>query len=154
MIVCDAVGATDTAIVCVCDACIWICCACACSDVDDISSGSFFTVTVCNVVVTLLLVPRNKKIYLNNNQQNQSIKIKFHFILFYLLLRSFLMPGFEKCLNSKWRRRLRDCLITAPHIGQDAGCSDCDRDFVSKPLSRRNLIKIFEKKKIHCFFFH
>lgn len=42
------------------------------------------------------------------------------------------MPGFEKCLSSKWRRRFRDCRITAPQMGHDAGCSDWDLDFGSK----------------------
>lgn len=53
-------------------------------------------------------------------------------------LRSFLMPGFEKCLSSKWRRRFRDCRITAPQMGHEAGCSDWERDFGSESeLERR-----------------
>lgn len=38
---------------------------------------------------------------------------------------------FLKCLNSKCRLKLRDCLMVAEQIGHVAGCSDCDFDFGS-----------------------
>lgn len=41
---------------------------------------------------------------------------------------------FLKCLNSKWRLKLRDCLIVDEQIGHVAGCSDCDLDLISKNL--------------------
>lgn len=61
-------------------------------------------------------------------------------------LRSFLLPGLAKCLNSRWRRRLRDCRMVAPHTGHEAGCSDWDRDFGSVCLD--------DKRHISEFYFH
>lgn len=62
--------ATDTEIVCGCW--MWICCVCSCCDVDDISSGSFFTVNV-GKVDTLLLVPEKsifQKKWINNRPKD------------------------------------------------------------------------------------
>jgi hypothetical protein len=47
---------------------------------------------------------------------------------------NFLGVRFLKCLNSKWRLKLRDCLMVAEQIGHVAGCSDCDFDLISRIL--------------------
>lgn len=49
----------------------------------------------------------------------------------------------EKCRSSKCRRKFRDCRIIAPQIGQEAGCSDIDRDFGSSLGSKEK----YEKQK-------
>lgn len=51
---------------------------------------------------------------------------------------------FLKCLNSKWRLKLRDCRMVAEQMGHVAGCSDCDFDFGSENnLWRLNFAQAF-----------
>lgn len=129
--------AIDTAMVGCCCCCCCTCC-CACCDVDGISSGSFFTVTVGSVELFPPVFTKHQKW----NQPHAIDTLRSD-----LLFRSFLIAGFEKCLSSKCRRRLRDCLMTAPQMGHDAGCSDWDRDLGSGYSEESVLISIQVRAK-------
>lgn len=121
-------------------------------DVDGESSSSFLTVTVRKTLLPPPLpvapdllppVPPGTNISILINFLTKNEKFDFEPLVFDVdvadgVLRSFFAPGFEKCLSSKWRRKFRDCRMTAPQIGHEAGCSDWERDFGSESeLERR-----------------
>ena len=90
-----------------------------------------WSVARCRQWLELLLVLKDLRII--------RIQVVYQLILYLWIpffTRSFFTPGFLKCLNSKWRRKFLDCLMTAWHIGQVAGCSDWD---LALAASIRNL---------------
>lgn len=97
MVCVDWLGATDTEIPWPWDCWIWICWACSWCEVEDISSGSFFTVTVCKFGM-LLLVPKKNERNIDTLRcecigQTDFIWTHFYALSWCLALRSVLIPN-------------------------------------------------------------